>query len=120
MKAGFLLILLVLMSCTSVGHLGLVTRPMADPASILRSGKDFQELGPVEGHACRHFILAVIPFGDATFSTAVNNALRERGGDALVNVTVSNSLYGFIPIYNLYAFTCTTVKGVAVKFKGLD
>jgi hypothetical protein len=30
---------------------------------------------------------------------------------------VSNSLYGFVPIYNVYSFTCTSVQGVAVKFK---
>ena len=31
--------------------------------------------------------------------------------------TVSSSLYGFIPIYNVYSFTCTSVSGIAVKYK---
>jgi hypothetical protein len=83
----------------------------------LKNGVQFEELGQVEGSACRHFIIAVIPFGNSSFSKAVENALEERGGDALINVTVSSSLYGFIPIYNVYSFTCTTVQGVAVKFK---
>lgn len=103
--------------CTSVGNLGIVTKPSANNADRLKSGVSFEELGPVEGSACRHFILAVIPFGNSSFSKAVDEALGQKGGDALINVTVSTSLYGFIPIYNVYSFTCTSVSGVAVKFK---
>jgi hypothetical protein len=55
-----------------------------------------------------NFVIAVIPFGDSTFSKAVDDALASRGGDALINVTVSSSLYGFVPIYNVYSFTCTS------------
>jgi hypothetical protein len=111
------LTLVLLAGCTSVGNLGIVTRPLSDNAERLKKGVAFEELGPAEGSACRHFILAVIPFGNSSFSKAVENALAERGGDALINVTVSSSLYGFVPIYNVYTFTCTTVQGVAVKFK---
>ena len=103
--------------CSSTGSLGIVTKPSADNAERLRSGVKFEELGPVEGSACRHFIIAVIPFGDSTFSKAVDEALASRGGDALLNVTVSSSLYGFVPIYNVYSFTCTSVSGIAVKYK---
>lgn len=81
------------------------------------SGVKFDELGQTEGKACRHFILAVVPFGDSAFSTAVEDALSAKGGDALLNATVSTSLYGFVPIYNVYSFTCTTVSGVAVKYR---
>jgi len=104
-------------ACTSVGNLGIVTRPTVDGGALLKSGRNFQELGFAEGSACRHFILAVIPFGNSAFSTAVEEALGQKGGDALINVTVTSSLYGFIPIYNVYSFTCTTVKGIAVKFE---
>ena len=114
---GLFVVIFVLTGCTSVGNLGIVTKPSADAASLLKSGRAYKELGPAEGEACRHFLLAIIPWGDSSFSTAVNNALAEKGGDALVNVTVSSSLYGFIPIYNVYTYTCTTVKGIAVKFQ---
>lgn len=114
---GLGLAALLFTACTSVGNLGIVTKPTADAANLLKSGKNFQELGPVEGSACRHFILAIIPFGDSAFSTAVDEALAQKGGDALLNVTVSSSLYGFIPIYNVYSFTCTDVRGVAIKFQ---
>ncbi len=93
------LAVLLVTGCTSVGSLGIVTKPNADAANLLKSGKNFQELGSVEGNTCRHFILAIIPFGDSAFSTAVDKALAQKDGDALINVTVSSSLYGFIPIY---------------------
>lgn len=109
--------LILLAGCSSSGTLGIVTRSSADPASLLRAGRAFKELGPVEAQVCRHFVLAIIPWGQADFSHAVDKALIERGGDALVNVTVETSLYGFIPIYNVYSFTCTTVQGIAVKFE---
>ena len=114
-----ILSVVLLTGCTSVGNLGIVTKPSADNAERLRTGVAFEELGQVEGTACRHFIIAVIPFGNSTFSKAVDEALAIKGGDALINVTVSSSLYGFIPIYNVYSFTCTTVNGVAVRFKEL-
>lgn len=114
-----LLLMLFIMvgGCSSTGNLGIVTRPSADNASRLKAGVSFEDFGPVEGSACRHFVIAVIPFGDSTFSKAVEDALGQKGADALINVTVTSSLYGFVPIYNVYSFTCTSVQGVAVKFK---
>jgi hypothetical protein len=114
---SFAVMTLIVTGCSSSGTLGIVTRSSADAAGLLKSGRSFQDLGPAEGTACRHFVLAIIPWGDSTFSTAVDNALKQKGGDALINVTVTSSLYGFIPIYNVYSFTCTEVKGVAVKFE---
>ena len=73
-------VLFLLAACSSVGTLGIVTRSTADPASIFKSGRTYQEIGPAEGQACRFFVIAVIPFGDSTFSTAVERALAERGG----------------------------------------
>ena len=109
--------IIFLTGCSSSGTLGIVTQSSADPASLLRSGKAFKELGPVEGQACRHFVLAIIPWGQGDFGHAVDQALAQKGGDALLNVSVETSLYGFVPIYNVYSFTCTTVKGIAVKFE---
>jgi hypothetical protein len=84
---------------------------------MFKSTQTVKELGPVQGGACRFFLAGVIPWGDATLSTAVENALASVGGDALINVSVSNSLYGFIPIYNVFAYTCTDVRGIAIKFE---
>src|SRR5947209_766162 len=106
-----------LAGCSSSGTIGIVTRAAADPTSLIKSGRAFKEIGPVEGQACRHFVLAIIPWGEGDFAHAVEQALAQRGGDALINVSVETSLYGFVPIYNVYSFTCTTVKGVAIKFQ---
>ena len=46
----------------------------------------------------------------------MERALDRNGGDAILNASVTTSLYGFVPIYNIFSFTCTTVKGVAVEF----
>lgn len=114
---GFLLLLIVASGCTSTGTLGIITKASANPAALLQSAQGFEELGLTKGKACRHFILAIIPFGNSNFEKAVNKALEKTGGDALINVSTTSSLYGFIPLYNVYSFTCTTVKGTAIKFK---
>jgi hypothetical protein len=118
MKRAILILTgILLYGCASVGTLGIVTKSAGDPGAMLRNQQSYKELGPVEGKACRFFALAVIPWGDATLSTAVDGALAKVNGDALINVTVSNSLYGFVPIYNIFAFTCTEVKGIAISFE---
>ena len=114
---GIAALVIFLGGCSSSGTLGIVMKSTADPASLLRNGRAFKELGPVQAEACRHFVLAIIPWGRSDFGTAVDKALIERGGDALLNVTVESSLYGFIPIYNVYSYTCTKVQGIAVKFE---
>jgi hypothetical protein len=113
-KTIFLLTALLLFGCSSVGTLGIVTKSTGDPGAMLRNGQPYKELGPVEGSSCRFFLLGVIPWGNGTLSAAVDEALQKVKGDALINVTVVNSLYGFVPIYNIFAYTCTDVKGIAV------
>ena len=112
-----LLGLLSLAACTSVGSLGVITKSSADPVSVIGKSKTVKELGPAEARACRYFALAVIPWGNSDIQTAVDRALQPSEGDALVNVSTATSLYGFVPIYNVFSFTCTTVKGTAVKFE---
>src|SRR5580692_4756193 len=93
-----LLAVLALGACTSVGQVGLITRSSIDPAALLRSGRQFKDLGPAHGRACRFLALGAFPWGDADLQTVVDQALARKGGDALVSVTATNSLYGFIPI----------------------
>jgi hypothetical protein len=106
-----------LAGCSTTGGLGIVTKSAANPSTLLTENTQFKELGPAEGKACRHFILAIIPFGQSDVAAAVDKALEKTGGDALINVSTVSSLYGFIPLYNIYSFTCTTVRGTAVKFE---
>jgi hypothetical protein len=103
--------------CTSIGTLGMVTKSEADPASILKSGRPFKELGPAEGNACKYILLSIVPWGESDLESAVGRALKKSGGDALINVSVANSLYSFLPIYNILSISCTAVKGISVKFQ---
>ena len=114
---SFLFLFVLITGCTSTGTLGIVTKSSANPAKLLQSAQGFEELGLTFGRACRHFVLAIIPFGNSNLEEAVNDALEKTGGDALINVTTSSSLYGFLPIYNVYSITCTSVRGTAIKFK---
>lgn len=116
-KLMLLLIVMVLTGCSSSGNLGMIVKSTADPAGLLTNKTSFREIGPTEGEACRFFILAVLPFGQSDVGAAVDEALAKSGGDALLNVSVSSSLYGFIPIYNIFSYTCTNVKGIAIKFE---
>lgn len=116
-KLLLLSVVMLLAGCSSAGSLGMVVRSTADPGALLKNQTSFREIGPAAGEACRFFVLAVLPFGQSDVSAAVDEALNASGGDALLNVTVSSSLYGFIPVYNFFSYTCTNVKGIAVKFE---
>ncbi|MDR4494434.1 MAG: hypothetical protein AB7P17_15940 [Nitrospirales bacterium] len=111
------LTIIFLTGCSSTGLMGLITKSSADPSAVLENNQAFEELGAAEGQACRYFLLAIIPWGKSDFEEAVTQALEKTGGDALLNVSVESSLYGVFPIYNVFSFTCTTVKGTAIKFK---
>ncbi|HLO25878.1 MAG TPA: hypothetical protein VK187_07180 [Geobacteraceae bacterium] len=116
-KFTLLLMSLLLSGCSSSGTLGIVMKRTSDPGAMLRNAQTYKELGPVQGETCRYFLLAIAPWGDSAFSTAVDDALGKVGGDALINVTVSSGLYGYIPIYNVFSYTCTEVSGTAIKFE---
>ncbi len=108
---------LAVSACVSTGTLGLAYGSGEDPGRILREPHAYHELGPAEGRSCRYFLLAIIPFGNSTFSAALTNALKASGGDALLNVSTSSSLYGVAPIYNVFSLTCTTVRGTAIAIE---
>ena len=112
-----LLLLCALAGCTSVGSLGLITQSSVDPIAVVKNSHTVRDLGPARGQACRYFALAVAPWGNSDIQKAVDDALAPTNADALVNVTTATSLYGFVPIYNVFSFTCTTVKGTAIKFE---
>ena len=115
-KLSLLVALLYVMGCSSTGNLGIVTKSSADPLKLIKSSQTFEEIGPSKGKACRYFLLAIFPWGASDMEKAVDDALAKSGGDALVNVSVTSNLYSFIPIYNFFSYTCTTVQGIAIKF----
>lgn len=114
--AGLLLVALTA-ACSSVDQVGMMALPSASPASLLTTPTAFQTLGAAQGEACRYFALGVIPWGNSTAGRALERALAPTGGNALLNASVETSLFGFIPIYNIFSYTCTTVRGVAIKYE---
>ncbi len=110
-------LLIFLSGCTSMGTLGIVSKSEADPASILKSGRPFKAMGPASGSACKYILLSIVPWGDSDLESAVRRALKKSNGDALINVSVANSLYSFLPIYNIVSVSCTAVKGIAIKYQ---
>ena len=104
-------------ACVSTGQIGIITRSDANPAELITEARPYRSLGPVRARACRYFALAIVPWGDNAMSTAVDEALDKSGGDALLNVTVSSSLFGFIPYYNIFSYTCTSLNGTAIRFE---
>ena len=115
--AALMVAALLLGGCSSTGNLGIATRSMADPGSLITNAGGYKEIGPARGEACRYILIGIIPWGDSTVTKAVGNALEQTGGDALINVSVTSSLYTFVPIYNVFCFTCTSVEGIAVKLE---
>jgi len=113
----FATVLILAAGCSSTGNLGFVSKSVADPGALLTSGKNYKEIGPSKGRACRYIFLGVIPYGDSSASAAVNDALAKSGGDALLNISVTSSLYSLIPIYNVVCWTCTDVEGVSIKYE---
>lgn len=104
--------------CTTVGSLGIVARSRTDAASLIKNGTPYKEVGFARGEACRYFLFDILPWGDADVQTATDKALASvGGGDALINVTTENSLYGFIPIYSIFTYTCAKVQGTAIRFE---
>lgn len=112
-----LAVLVVTAACTSVDQVGMMTLPAADPGSLLTKPVPYTALGPAKGTACRYFAIGLIPWGNSTAAAALEDALASSGGNALLNVAIETNLYGFVPIYHVFSFTCTTVRGTAVKYE---
>jgi hypothetical protein len=110
-------LLVVVAACSSVDQVGMITLPSADPGSLLTKPVAYQTLGVAEGKACRYFAIGLIPWGNSTAGAALEKALASTGGNAMLNASIQTDLYGFIPIYNVFNFTCTTVRGTAIRFE---
>jgi|SRR5712691_4123587 len=110
------MVVVSLSGCTSVESAGLMVKQAANPLELARGGS-FRELGSVEATACRSLIVGVLPLGNADPGHVLEKALASTGADALLNVATSNSHYGFVPVYNVFSITCTTLKGTAIKFE---
>ena len=112
--------LLVASGCTSTGTLGLLSNSETEADLGPHDSHKFHRVGAeITGTACRHFILGLVPWGDSDMETAMRDAFKKNPSlhaDGLVHVSTSTSLYNFFPLYNVYTLTCTTVKGIPIRF----
>ena len=111
---------LLLAGCTSTGSLGIVSNSETEADLGPHDPHTFHRVGSeISGTACRHFILGILPLGSSDIEAAMKKALSshpELKADGLVHVATQSSLYGFFPLYNVYTVTCTTVKGIPIRF----
>lgn len=113
-RLAFVLFLFA-MGCSSTANHGIISRAHFNPGDLIQSAHEVKEIGPTSARACRVFLLNIIPWGNSTTGAAMEKALSVSGGDAILNASVTTSLYEFAPLYNVVSFTCTTVSGVAVE-----
>lgn len=107
---------IVLAGCSSTQRIGMLSLPTESSRDIITEARTFTELGPVEGRSCRYFLLALVPWGNSTPGRALEKALSPVNGDAIIDASVATSLFGFIPVYNIFSYTCTTVSGIAIRY----
>ena len=91
--------------CTgTTGHLALASTRDLDLAAIEKpSGRR------VKGRSCIH-VVTVVPVGMPKFDAAIEDALRQTGGTALVDVVVRYEVYD-IPF--VYGLACYVAEGEA-------
>ncbi len=120
MILSFTIVSFFLAGCTSTGTLGIVSNSESEADLGPHDSHTFHRVGSeISGTACRHFILGILPLGNSDIESAMRKALEshpELKADGLVHVATQSSLYGFFPLYNVYTVTCTTVKGIPIRF----
>ena len=91
--------------CTgTTGHLALASTRQVDLAAIEKpTGKR------VVGRSCVH-VVTVVPIGMPKFGEAIEHALRQSGGTALVDVVVGYEVFD-IPF--VYGVACYVAEGEA-------
>jgi hypothetical protein len=96
-----------LTSCTgTTGHLALATTRAVDLSAVDFSPRPVRH---VVGRNCTH-VVAVIPLGFPKFGDALEAALRQTGGQVLLNVVVGYEVFG-VPF--VYSLGCYVVEGDA-------
>ncbi len=100
--------LLALLASAAACHVFPMT---VAPSTVPLAPGEYTELQPASGSSTGFYVFFV-PFSTrSSVDAAIADALKERGGDALINVTADVSMTYLI----LVNFITTRVYGVAVK-----
>ncbi len=111
-----------IMKAVSVGILGLIvcclggcaTRPGGiAPSSTPLEGRSYTILGYTEATDSRVCLLGIIPISPHnSIRSAIQNAARKVGGDALIEVTAEN----YTQYWILFSRDITRVEGIGIRF----
>ncbi|MGL4368424.1 MAG: hypothetical protein ACRCUT_01935 [Spirochaetota bacterium] len=107
-------IILILTFAGSVLLSSCTTAPICATSSVIPlQGKSVEEnMGKTSGTDSAYSILGLYMIGRPDIDTAIDNALRKKGGDTLINVRC----YQTDSYFFLFSITKVTVEGEAVKF----
>lgn len=84
------------------------------PSNIPLAPGGYTEIGRAKGSDCKVNLLGILPLsGGNRLDQALEKAVRDGNGDALVNITVDRNSKFFI----LWSQTCTIVYGTAVRLQ---
>ena len=102
---GIVLLAFVSSACISRHPAGIAPSTSPIPSS------SFTVLGPVETSSCKWSVLFIPISGKSTPSEIIEQLILEKGGAALIGVTVEHK----ITVYPFVVSDCSVVKGLAVK-----
>jgi hypothetical protein len=104
---------LVLFTAVALFSSGCIRSPVAMMASTkpLNQG-GYTELGPVEETDCLWYLFSFLPITSGNnMQDAMADAIKRKGGDALIQVTAETYYQNFIVISRY----CTIIQGIAVR-----
>lgn len=104
---------LVMMSVVAMLTTGCIRSPIAMmPSTKPLEPGSFTELGAVEESDCIWYLFSIIPVTTGNnMQSAMRDAIKKTGADALVQVTAETYYQNFLLISRF----CTIIQGVAVR-----
>ncbi len=103
-------LLLALLAVSSSSCIRSPVAMMTSTRPLTQGG--YTELGPVEETDCLWYLFSVFPISSGNdFQAAIRDAIRQRSGDALIQVTAETYYQNFL-IVSRY---CTIVQGIVVQ-----
>ena len=109
MRAAALLLFCLLFS----GCLSFVRHPAGiAPEAFATQGRSYEVLGDAEGYSSSFTLFWLFPFGQPSVDDAIAEAVRSKGGDNLINV----SIYKERDVYITGTVNGVRVTGKVIKY----
>lgn len=108
---SFVLVLIVVIPLLSGCVIG--RHPVGIASSTTPLNSDYTVLGPAERSSCRNWFLGIPLGGMSNTQELIDELVKEKGGEALVGVTVEYS--GEVFALPVVGASCLNIKGLAVR-----